>query len=1196
MNKYQNLSREELIKQIARLEQENISLKRSFEINTLGLSQTEKLFQDIIDKNPMSIQILDMEGHTIQVNPAFRRIFGATPPSDYSVFNDPQLINQGFDKLFDKIKNGEVIFFPDSYYNAHDVDSSFPDVPLWLKTTGFCLNDRNGKADKIVIIHENITERKRAEETLKLSEDIYRNLLEIMPDGVYKSTDDGRFVDINPAMVKMLGYSSKEELMAVDIRTQLYYSPEDRESLVLKENNTEIEIYRMKKKDGSEIWVEDHGRLNFDKKTNILYHEGIIRDITQRRIAEEALRKSESAQKKMVSNIGDVIIIIDQNEINQYNSPNITTLFGWEPEDLAGKSLWNTIHPDDIASAGKFVASIVNQPNSTGTAEMRYKRKNGDFVWIEITFVNLLLDPDINGLLGNYHDISERKIVEKSLLNQKKTLADIIEGTNAGTWDWNVQTGALVLNDRWANIIGYTLEELAPIDVNTWIKNVHPEDFINTDLILKKHFTGELDYYDAVFRQPHKNGSWVWVNARGKVIEWTEDGKPLRMSGIHFDVTERMKVELRLSENEQMLHLVSDSFPGFVFWKDIHLNYLGSNHANAIGAGFNNASEMIGKSDFDMPWSATEAEKYRADDREVIESGKAKMHIIELIHQVNGDIRWLDTSKIPLRDSSGQIIGILGVSSDITEQKKAETELLMAKEAADANSANVTAIIEGTRGSIWAFNRKFEILYINQVFQKEFLQTFGVLLEPGVNLIDSLPEPMRPLWRPRYDRVLNNEQFTIEDAIDTGNGIIYIQVSFNPIVKKGKVIGGSCFGNNITAQKLSEIELIKAKEKAEESDRLKSAFLANMSHEIRTPMNGILGFAELLKKPELTGAQQQKYIGIIEKSGVRMLNIINDIIDISKIEAGQMKVELTESNINEQIEYISTFFKHEANRKGVKLFLKKAMPSDNANIITDREKIYAILTNLVKNAIKFTNDGSITIGYEMTKSNNDLSLLFFVKDTGIGIPKNRQEAVFERFIQADIADKMALQGAGLGLSITKAYVEMLGGKIWVESEENKGSSFYFTHPYNFDKNIISDSMNFYSDKVDENQLNQRYLNLKILIAEDDETSEFLMELMVENFAREIIKVRTGPETIEACRNNPDIDLIMMDIQMPVIGGYEATKQIRQFNEKVIIIAQTAYGLSGDRERAIDAGCNDYIPKPIDGDLLNELIQKYFHIK
>jgi CheY-like chemotaxis protein len=351
-------------------------------------------------------------------------------------------------------------------------------------------------------------------------------------------------------------------------------------------------------------------------------------------------------------------------------------------------------------------------------------------------------------------------------------------------------------------------------------------------------------------------------------------------------------------------------------------------------------------------------------------------------------------------------------------------------------------------------------------------------------------------------------------------------------------------------------------------------------------MNGILGFSELLKNPDLSDEKQQNYIEIIEKSGSRMLNIINDIIDISKIEAGLMKMEIKESNINEQIEYIYTFFKPEVEAKGMQLFFKNTLPAKEAVIKTDREKFYAILTNLVKNAIKYCNEGSIEFGYDRKGG----YLEFFIKDTGIGISKDRQEAIFERFIQADIIDKMARQGAGLGLSITKAYIEMLGGKIWVESKEGIGSTFYFTLPYNHEMKDITNTKEIEVTANSENQVK----NLKILIAEDDETSEMLLSINVSEFGNEIIKVTTGREAIESCGKNPDIDLILMDIQMPILDGYEATRQIRQFNKNVVIIAQTAFGLAGDREKSLDAGCNDYITKPIKKPELDSLIQKYFN--
>jgi hypothetical protein len=381
-------------------------------------------------------------------------------------------------------------------------------------------------------------------------------------------------------------------------------------------------------------------------------------------------------------------------------------------------------------------------------------------------------------------------------------------------------------------------------------------------------------------------------------------------------------------------------------------------------------------------------------------------------------------------------------------------------------------------------------------------------------------------------------------------------------------------------------ELIKAKEKAEESDRLKSAFLANMSHEIRTPMNGILGFSSLLKEPGLTGATQQEYIRIIEKSGARMLNIINNIIDISKIESGLMEINTRESNIDKQLEYIYNFFKPEAEQKGIQLLFKKSGQSNPVIVVTDREKLYAILTNLVKNAIKYTSRGFIEIGFTVKGD----YLEFFVKDTGIGIPKDRQKAVFERFIQADVSDKQAFQGAGLGLSIAKAYVELLGGKIWLESDESRGTAFYFTLPF---PAVPTLKTNLKNDLPAAAPVNEEVDNLKILIVEDDETSEKLLAIGVGKVARKVLKAKTGADAVHICRLNPDLDLVMMDIQMPVMDGFEATRQIRAFNKDVIIVAQTSFEFASDRKRAIEAGCSDYITKPVLKSELHSLIEKYF---
>ncbi|HSQ47226.1 MAG TPA: ATP-binding protein, partial [Lutibacter sp.] len=265
------------------------------------------------------------------------------------------------------------------------------------------------------------------------------------------------------------------------------------------------------------------------------------------------------------------------------------------------------------------------------------------------------------------------------------------------------------------------------------------------------------------------------------------------------------------------------------------------------------------------------------------------------------------------------------------------------------------------------------------------------------------------------------------------------------------------------------------------------------------------------------------------------------------------------------------------------LQLKNSLPSNEMTVKSDNHKINAILVNLVKNAMKYCDEGTIEIGVEKKASH----LQFYVKDTGIGIAQDRQIAIFDRFVQADIEDVKALQGSGLGLSISKAYAEMLGGEIWVESEPGKGATFYFTIPGEI--KIAGDSANGQTGiKTRETAINK----LNVLVAEDDKNSEIYISQIIHTLSKEILVARNGAEAVEICRNNPMIDLILMDVKMPLMDGYEATRNIRQFNKEVIIIAQTAFALIGDKQKALAAGCNDYITKPINKEELREMIKKH----
>jgi signal transduction histidine kinase/ActR/RegA family two-component response regulator len=375
----------------------------------------------------------------------------------------------------------------------------------------------------------------------------------------------------------------------------------------------------------------------------------------------------------------------------------------------------------------------------------------------------------------------------------------------------------------------------------------------------------------------------------------------------------------------------------------------------------------------------------------------------------------------------------------------------------------------------------------------------------------------------------------------------------------------------LNSEIMNELEM--QKNKAEESDKMKSAFLANMSHEIRTPMNGILGFADLLRNNDYSAEKQDKFLDIIQKSGKRMLETINNIIDVSKLESGLEKPQFKEVNIKKIISDLFNFFNAEATAKGINLTLNEELSTATTPFYTDEYKLNSILTNLIKNAIKFTSKGSVDIYYTLT---NDYAT-FKVSDSGIGIPFDKQPYIFDQFVQADYSHSSGYEGSGLGLSISKGYVALLQGEIKLDSAPNTGTTFTFKIPNSTLQNSSLNNLQSTATTFDKTVIQK----FDFLIAEDDDTSYYFLEQILADYTNTIQRAKDGEEVILKLKENPATSVILMDIKMPKLNGFEATTQIRTFNEQVYIIAQSAYIQESIKTKAHLVGCNAFISKPID---------------
>lgn len=819
---------------------------------------------------------------------------------------------------------------------------------------------------------------------LRKSEEHFRSLAQQSPVGIYKLNGDGVVTFVNERWSEIMGFAFNDVIGRAHISV-VAEADVEKVNLMWTENASLGKTFSLEFRTGTNEsqprWVLGQYEPVIDEYGNIKEFVGTVFDVDERKKAEEQLRLWKNIFNS--TRMGIVLGIGTSQHFDIFN-PAFAELYGYSMEELASKDISNVFAPEERDRIPNHIALAYEK--GFHVFESWHVKKSGERFPVLLSMTSV---KDAKGSpkyrIVNVQDISERIQAEIRLKEESFRLASILEGTNVGTWEWNVQTGHTVYNDRWAEIIGYTLDELDHNSIEIWHKFIHPDDEPQAMEQINKHFEGELDFYQSEFRMRHKDGHWVWIQDRGKVLTWTDDGKPFMMYGVHLDITQRKHWEEQLEQSELKLK--------------------------------------------------EQNEEYMALNEELTE------------------------------------INILQRLSEQKLKTQNEEYLALNEELTESNA---------------------QIVLINQ-------------------------------------------------------------------------------------------ELTLSKKKAEESDMLKSSFLANMSHEIRTPMNAIVGFSEILLRPNLTKQKQTLYTEVLNASCNQLLGIINDVLDISKIETGQVTSHEAEVNINRLLRNIQSLFAQNATNKQNKIILSPELHDSNSFIITDEGKLNQVLTNLVSNAIKFTDNGTIEVGYKLVEN----QIEFFVADNGIGIAPENQAVVFDRFRQVDYSTTRSYGGTGLGLSICKAYVEMLGGQIRVDSALGHGSRFIFKIPFK----PVEEKMTHYTS------LAKAVYNFKskmILVAEDETTNFIYLNELLKDTGASVLRVEDGLKAVEMVEKNPDIDLILMDIKMPIMNGLEATETLRRMQCTIPIIALTAYAMAGDKDRCLAAGCTDYIAKPILKDDLLSMIEMYLN--
>lgn len=908
--------------------------------------------------------------------------------------------------------------------------------------------DKN-KPYQVLVILRDVTKEKQIAKSLLESESRYKTLIECSTDSMFLSDMQGNLLETNDVACRQLGYSKSEllSLHITDIDLNAAANPDFTAFWKSLQPGKSIMIESLlNRKDGATIPVEIHvGAINFGSEKYIL---GFARDISERIRTNKMLEESEKKLRRSIRQLeviintlpGLVSVVDTEFNVIMANHELIRIFGNSDMNEIIGKKCYavrkcrDSICPQcgiQKSFETKQLISRVSTPEEEkqmGIATKAYAvplmDENGQ-VW---GGVEVILD------------ITDLRTAEKTARENEQLLNLALEGTNAGMWDWHIDEGMVYFNDKWLAITEYDGNQIHSLSSERMAELTHPDDLLKSNALIKDYFEGKTDIYECESRIKHKNGQWIHILSKGKISERDRNGNPTRIVGTFIDNSEKKKAEeelmvLKFGIDHSMIAVFSINDEGKII-------YVNDQACRSLGY---STEELLSMSIIELDPNFDQ-KKWQVHRTKTKELGS---RIIETLHKKK------DGTYLPVEVTINSIrFGnkdySFSFAKDITERKKVET-LLRNNEAQLLKAAQIAKLGYWELdmiNNVFTFNDQFYAIYRTTV---EKVGGYQIPSDKYVELFVH-PDDVERYFTNDHTTYETNEPFfthRVEHRMLYGDGETgYIAVRYYIVTDEdGRKIKSIGVNQDITAQKIIENELLAAKLKAEENDKFKTSFLNNMSHEIRTPLNVIVGYAGLINEGGYSVDELKSLTDPIFRSTQQLQKIIDDILDISRIETGQMTLQIGKTDLNDLVEQVIDEQRLRAESKKLSLLFSKKLHRDTSTTNTDSGKVKQVINNLVTNAIKYTKKGKIEVTIETRKSD----YLFAISDTGDGIEKKYHSVIFERFqrldsIMAKNYHSTTEGGTGLGLAISKGIVDFLGGKIWLESEVGKGTTFYFTIP------------------------------------------------------------------------------------------------------------------------------------------------------